>query len=195
MDKIKDLKLPLSFIKSNNFKVWFLAVLLLTVTFVMVMNISSYAHTKTINPIHPKVLHLTTSVSLTPTFTPTLTPTPQPPTPVPVVNNNSDYLLGKVNEYRRSLGLYEVKSDSNTCNFAKKRAQELTSNFNHDGFKNLPYPSYSKVTENIAMNENKTDVVNQWISSAGHAENMRADTPFVCIENLGNYYAYEGWKP
>lgn len=185
----------------------------------MVWDVTSYAHTKTIKVTHLKAVNLTLTPRLTkvPTSTPTLTPrlTPTPtiitvsPTPTSVpfivsptltqahfVNNSiSDYLLGKVNEYRKSLGLYEVKSDSNTCDFANKRVSEISTNFNHDGFKNLPYPSYSKVTENIAMNSDYKEVVNQWIASLGHAENMRADTPFVCIENSGNYYVYEGWKP
>jgi uncharacterized protein YkwD len=224
VDKIKGLSLNASIIKSKKHKKWFLpALTFLIVVFLMAWNASSYAHSKTIKVTH--VFNSSTSsgpaaqtptvtpVPLTPTPTPSPTPTvtPVPPTPIPpkptvaptvakasapvVTNSTGDYLLAKVNEYRKSLGLYEVKSDSNTCDFANKRAGEIVGNFNHDGFKNLPYPSVSKVTENIAMEPSRDDVVNAWINSAPHAENMRADTPFVCIGNSGNYYAYEGWKP
>lgn len=94
-----------------------------------------------------------------------------------------------------------MKTDSYSCDFAKLRAEEIAQNFNHDGFSNrinaksLPYPSYHEVTENIAMTPDYKDVVSMWINSSGHAENMRRDTPLVCVERNGNYYAYEGWRP
>ena len=59
----------------------------------------------------------------------------------------------------------------------------------------LDYHSWSKVTENIAETPNYAEVVNLWANSPGHAENMRADTPFVCVRQAGNYFAYEGMKP
>ena len=138
----------------------------------------------------------------TPIPTPSATPAPSnTPSALSVSSNSSNpsdlevFLLGKVNEYRTSLGLSAAVSDSNTCNFAKKRVQEITVNFSHDGFKDYPYPSFSKVTENIAQNSDYKQVVEWWINSPVHAENMRADTPFICIETSGDYYAYEGWKP
>ncbi|PIP74708.1 MAG: hypothetical protein CO135_02580 [Candidatus Levybacteria bacterium CG_4_9_14_3_um_filter_35_16] len=123
-----------------------------------------------------------------------------------VTSNNSagdsnSFILDKINAYRASKGLFAVSSNSETCSFAKTRAEEIASNFNHDGFtqrinsKSLPYSSYSHVTENIAMNSNYMDVVDIWINSGPHAENMRADTPFICVMQNGNYFAYEGWKP
>lgn len=158
-----------------------------------------------------------------PTLTPTVIPGSLfSPTPAPEVTQTSllkptvsaientsattnksvdDYLLDKVNEYRASQGLPLVSSNSQTCNFASLRAWEISLSFNHDGFRQrldnntLPYPSYSVVTENIAMNFDYTKVVEKWILSKGHAENMRQDTPFVCIRSQGDYYAYVGWKP
>lgn len=154
---------------------------------------------------------VTNQVSPTPTRiatpTPTRAPSPTPtPTSVPVsgsvtLDSIQIYILNAINNYRASLNLYKVKADPYTCNFAKVRAQEISTSFNHDGFRNrvnnrtLPYPSYSKITENIAMTSNYQNVVNMWINSAGHAANMRADTPYVCVAKYGNYYAYEGWKP
>lgn len=148
-----------------------------------------------------------------PTFipTPTLTPVPTPtptlapkPTVAPMMQNNSggsNSLLDQINAYRASKGLSAASSDSQTCAFAQTRAGEISSNFTHDGFTNrisshaLPYPSFSTVTENIAETSNAGDVVNMWINSPVHAENMQKDTPFICVAQNGNYFAYEGWKP
>lgn len=116
-------------------------------------------------------------------------------------SNVQTLIMQKINEYRVQNGLYKVKTNQETCSFAQKRAQEIASSFSHDGFrsrfdnKTLPYASYSEVTENIAMTSDYKEVVNMWINSSGHAENMRRDTPFVCVAQNGNYFAYEGWKP
>lgn len=139
----------------------------------------------------------TPSVSLSPTMSisPTASITPTP------ANEIQSFIMNEINNYRKSLGLSEVQTDPYTCDFAKVRAKEISTSFNHNGFsqrvnsKTMPYPSYSSLTENIAMNSNYKDVVKRWIASPGHAENMRADTPFVCVEKYLNYYAYEGWKP
>ena len=115
--------------------------------------------------------------------------------------SHKDYILGKINEYRASQGVSAVSPNLETCSFARTRAGEILSNFNHDSFtqkinlNTLPYPSYSLVTENIAMTSNYQDVANIWINSGPHAEILRKDTPFICVEQNGNYYAYEGWKP
>lgn len=159
---------------------------------------------------------------LTPTYTPTPSPklgtSPTPtlaptskPTPTPVklesksITNTSpaDFILNKVNEYRAGFGLSKVGGNVDTCSFAQTRAKEIASldTFNHEGFRNrinsntLPYPSYHEVTENIAYNTDYKDVVNRWIASSGHAENMRKNTTYVCIGKYGDYYTFEGWTP
>lgn len=149
-----------------------------------------------------------------PTATPKPTSSPSPSTSNTLTTNSAkDYIMSKINEYRASKGLSSVSTDSFTCDFAKVRAKEISTNFSHNGFssrinsKSLPYPGYHEVTENIAMTSDYQQavsgaessaykkVVTLWINSTGHAENMRRDTPFVCVENFGNYYAYEGWRP
>lgn len=151
----------------------------------------------------------TPTPTLTPTSTSTPTPTVTPTTiPKPIItkipiqhsSGGMSDLLSQVNEYRKSQGLSPVSSNSETCSFAKTRAQEISTDFSHTGFNNrvnahsLPY-TYHEVTENIAMNSNQNDVVAEWIKSPGHAENMRKNTPYVCIEKFGEYYAYEGLRP
>lgn len=157
--------------------------------------------------IKPEVVSITLSPTPTTTLKPTSTPSPTPsvnPTPN-VLGNSSDliqnYIMDEINIYRRSVGLSDVQTDSYTCNFAKIRAKEISTNFSHDGFESrmnshtLPYPSFSTVTENIAYTSNYKNVVSMWKNSSGHAANMRKDTPFVCVEQYGLNYAYEGWKP
>jgi len=139
--------------------------------------------------------------SARPTRTPTATPTPQSQNNSGLLTSEEEYILNKINEYRASQNRASVSANRETCDFAKIRAEEISHNFNHDGFRNrvdsksLPYSGYSSVTENIAMNSDYTDVTDRWIASSGHAENMRKDTPFVCVKKHGNYYAYEGWRP
>lgn len=141
----------------------------------------------------------TKKVKLTPTAT--ISPTSKLTTPPAISTATTDYILQKVNEYRVSLGISRAESNAETCSFAKLRAEEISRSFTHDGFKKrvdsktLPYSDYHEVTENIAYNSDYKDVVTRWITSSGHAENMRADTPFICIGKLGDYYSYEGWKP
>lgn len=157
--------------------------------------------TKTI--LKPPVEPTPTSPKPDPTNTPTPTPAKSelPATPIVTGDVIQSYIIQKINDYRSSQGLGSVSTDSNTCAFARTRANEITQSFNHDGFrsrisaKTLPYGSYHEVTENIAMTADYTQVVTLWINSSGHAENMRKDTPFVCVEKSGNYYAYEGWRP
>lgn len=148
--------------------------------------------------------HFTASTP-TPKLSPKPTTAPKPTQKPTSTTTSSDpkvtYMMNAINKYRTSLGLSSVKTDSYTCNFAKIRAKEITTDFSHDGFNQrvnnhtLPYPSYSQITENIAMTQDYKQVVQLWINSPGHAENMRQDTPYVCVQYSGNYYAYEGWRP
>jgi uncharacterized protein YkwD len=123
-----------------------------------------------------------------------------PAVPAPASDAMSFIMTG-INNYRSSQGLSSVQTSNETCSFAATRAVEIVSNFSHDGFQNridsktLPYKTWSGITENIAMTSNYKDVVNMWINSPGHAANMRADTPFVCVRQNGNYFAYVGMKP
>jgi len=131
--------------------------------------------------------------------------TPEPdPTSVPVNKKMIGYqekLLGQINTYRSENGLGSVSMIDEVCNFASLRAQEINESFSHDKFierinnNSFPYPSYSEVTENIAMADNEDIIVGLWRESPTHAENMRKNTPYVCVSRVGNYYAYEGWTP
>ncbi|MBI4036913.1 CAP domain-containing protein [Candidatus Daviesbacteria bacterium] len=112
-----------------------------------------------------------------------------------------DFLMTEINSFRKSKGLSPVSTDSYVCSFADIRAKEISSAFNHDGFNNrinnhtLPYPSYRNIVENLAQTSDFKNVVNMWINSSGHAQNLLADVIYGCVGNFGNFFAYEGWKP
>jgi len=142
--------------------------------------------------------------SLTPTLKPTSTPTPTPtikPSPAEVSKKPTQDLLQQINAFRSGKGLSPLSANSETCFFANIRSQEIIASFNHDGFENridsntLPYPSYSSVAENIAMNPDPNQVVPGWISSPGHNENLSKDVPYGCVVSNGEYYVFEAWRP
>lgn len=135
---------------------------------------------------------------------PTSLPTPLPTISIvssPSLSIISAYILNGVNEYRASRGLSPVQSSPQTCAFASIRAQEISNGFNHNGFYDrvnnhtIPYTLWSHATENIAQAPDYKEVVTLWKNSPEHAENMRDNTPYVCIEQYGSYYAYEGMRP
>lgn len=136
-----------------------------------------------------------------PTVPKIITATPSPAATTAPSTDAISFIMSEINKYRSSQGLSSVQTSAETCSFAATRAAEIVSSFNHDGFQNrinsktLPYKTWSNVTENIAMTSNYKDVVNMWINSPGHAANMRSDTPFVCVRQSGNYFAYEGMRP
>jgi uncharacterized protein YkwD len=158
----------------------------------------------------------------TPTPMPSITPTPtNVPAPTSTESNKEDSeivsaitnipqdtsgnvgltLMKQINDFRASNELPTLSTDGYTCAFATLRAGEITGSFNHDGFRSrldsnsLPYPSYSSVAENIAMNSDANAVVPGWIASPGHNENLRKDVPYGCVGVSGDYYVFQAWKP
>lgn len=110
-------------------------------------------------------------------------------------------LISQINDFRSSKGLTPFQTDGYTCAFAVIRAGEITGNFSHDGFrtridsKSLPYPSYTGVSENIAMNPDPNNVVKGWIESSGHNANLSRSDKYACVAKNGNYYVFVSWNP
>lgn len=106
--------------------------------------------------------------------------------------------IAEINQFRASKGLAPVRTNASTCGFAATRASEISASFSHNGFysrvqgRTLPYPRYRLVTENLAFAPNGMNPVQMWINSPSHATNMLKNTPFVCVVQHGDYYAYEG---
>src|SRR5882672_10942865 len=112
------------------------------------------------------------------------------------LSDRSSYILHDVNQYRTSLGLYPVQSSPQTCAYAKIRAKEITQHFTHDEFyrrvnnHTIPYSHWTRAVENIAETPDFKEVVTLWKNSPDHALNMRDKTPYVCVVQDGNYFAY-----
>jgi uncharacterized protein YkwD len=117
------------------------------------------------------------------------------------LNEATSYVLAEVNAYRASRNLAPVVPTQETCDFAATRARESIDAFNHTAFynrvdaKTIPYAKWTNLTENLAEVPDYKLIVNLWKNSPSHAANMRADTPFVCVQQYKNYFAYEGMKP
>lgn len=140
-----------------------------------------YADTSTSNNINSESSSKKTSVSVPP-------------------NEVTNYIMRQINAYRVSQNLSPVQVSEETCNFAKIRAQEIATNYSHDGFNariengTVPYEYWTKATENIARAPSYKQVFSLWEHSPPHAANMRADTPYVCVIQNGKYFAYVGMK-
>jgi uncharacterized protein YkwD len=76
----------------------------------------------------------------------------------------------------------------------------VSSDFSHNGFygrherNELPYPSYTTVSENVA-NAPAGNPVTMWIASPTHEANLVQNVKYGCVAQSGNYYVYEGWTP
>lgn len=171
--------------------------------------------TPTTSPMDSHMLTTSPAGSPTPTVSPTTVNENNPsqaPTqeekkqetsniPNNTTGNTGLSLMSQINNFRAGKGLAPLSMDGYTCAFASLRAGEIVSAFNHDGFSgridgnSLPYPSYSNVAENIAMNSDPNAVVQGWIDSPGHNENMSKDVPYGCVGISGNYYVFEAWRP
>ena len=109
--------------------------------------------------------------------------------------------INQINIYRAAHGLKPIHINLEVCKFADVRAQEISTNFSHEGFEiraqneTLPYKNFSIATENIEYNVDPTTVVDAWINSPPHAAALRANTYYGCVGKYGDYYAYEGMDP
>jgi uncharacterized protein YkwD len=149
--------------------------------------------------IHESITPSSSMQQLVPTAVPSVITANKTQAPG-VLSEHEQLFIDQINAYRQSLGLSSVKTNEQTCSFAKMRAQEIATDFSHTGFfarvktNTLPYTSYALVTENIAEAPDYQTIIKLWKNSPEHAANMRSDTPYVCVEQYENYYAYEGLR-
>jgi len=111
------------------------------------------------------------------------------------------YIMHQINQYRASLGLSPVQPSDQTCAFADMRAKEIATDFSHAGFTQryeahtIPYTYWSYITENLAEAPDYREVVRLWENSPTHDTNLRANTPYICVMQYHDYYAFEGMRP
>ena len=87
----------------------------------------------------------------------------------------SDTLFCSVNKYRADNNLKTLKYSSEATRIAKNRAVHLcqTNTFTHEGWETFLNTDYIQAGENLAKEfDNQEDVLNGWINSPAHNENL-----------------------
>jgi len=114
-----------------------------------------------------------------PTATPTPTMTPE---------SFAQEVYGLVNEYRVQNNLSVLTESVATCSITNARLVEVNNDYSHKGFYKFS-PAYNmSLGENIASNYIRPqDVVEGWIASPLHKENLDKPWTHMCIATDGVY--------
>ena len=111
--------------------------------------------------------------------------------------DNPQAILFYINQYRISLKQPELRWAENLCSLASKRIIEIQTDFSHQKFLDIPprvlFPSYcsscTRISENLAKDFfDEQILVNTWIKSPRHQENLLLPSVSACI-NVQNGYA------
>lgn len=110
------------------------------------------------------------------------------PPPTSVINEQ--ILWSLIQDWRKNNNLQPYIKDQNTCNLAYIRASEIQTDFSHNSFNNHTNDfSYYKLGENIAKgssSSHENDILNIWINSPSHRENLDYPYTHSCISCLNN---------
>lgn len=111
--------------------------------------------------------------------------------------DNPQAVLFYINQYRVSLKQPELRWAENLCPLVSKRLAEIQTDFSHQNFLSIPsnvlFPTYcpycTKINENLAKDFfDEQTLVNAWIKSPRHQENLVLPSISACI-NVQNGYA------
>lgn len=99
---------------------------------------------------------------------------------------SGDKLFERVNVWRNTNGYPEYKLSKFACSITEKRLPEIKLNWSHAGF------YYKKYCENCYLSENLSKnfyyeadvplVMDAWLNSPSHLENLKKDYSHGCIE-------------
>lgn len=136
-------------------------------------------------------------LSLTPTKNPTVRLTVKPtnnPTTSQVKGESTIFNL--VQEYRFKQGLPTMTIDPLLCKYASIRAEEIKTDWSHNGFLNKVSPQiyreskYRKLGENLAKDFNSDrDMFQGWLNSPLHRENIDYPYTKTCLVCSSHYCA------
>jgi uncharacterized protein YkwD len=127
-------------------------------------------------------------------------PTPVPPTPPkPNIDPIIEELLKEHNKYRKSYGKPELKINDKLVAAAQKHAQWMYSNnrMSHTGARRsshadrIKHEGYSarSTAENVAWGQQSVkEVLNSWIHSRGHRNNILSSNTECGFGMAGNYW-------
>ena len=124
---------------------------------------------------------------------------PEAPTPIPTgpparqMERPTPPLLAAVNDYRRQQGKSELKPLTALCEAARGRAAAVGRNLDHSGYleaiKAMPH---SASAENLwwGTDVSTAAVVQAWIESGGHRDNLLAEWTYGCGEIVNQTAAF-----
>lgn len=125
-------------------------------------------------------------------------PTPSPtPTPKPK-KLDGGRLFNLVNAYRAKNGMSQMLWFHPLCEYAMQRSQEIKDDWSHEGYlrdaeSHVLYEKYcpdcTRTGENLAENyASEEEVLQAWIKSPSHKENLDADWTYACAYFYENRY-------
>lgn len=125
-------------------------------------------------------------------------PRPLPtPTPTPILKRKLDggRLFNLVNDYRTEQDLSSLAWYHPLCDYAKKRSEEIKTDFSHAGFfttweeASAVCPECQKAGENLAEGYlSEEAVLEAWIKSPTHKENLDGPWTWGCVMFYDNNF-------
>lgn len=142
-------------------------------------------------------------------FSDPLSPSKNPSDTLVSQNSNSSSLRDlevsvelKINQHRQSQGLSSLRSDQRISDQARAHSEAMAKGqvpLGHDGFEQRVKSTgilYTKVAENVAVNQGHSDpatqAVQSWLKSSGHRQNIEGSYDLtgvgVAKNSAGEYY-------
>lgn len=103
----------------------------------------------------------------------------------PPVTLNSEKLFRIVNQWRTEKNKTRYIKSESLCVIAEERAHQITTDFSHDLFTKIEYPS--TLSENIVMTVSEEAALYQWEGSKPHREALERPYKYSCIATEGSY--------
>lgn len=115
-----------------------------------------------------------------------------------IPETEEEYVLRQINALRARYDIAApVISSPDTCEYAKRRAEEIARDFSHEGFRASAPRFYRRgrlFSENLAYKYTRENVVRAWEKSPAHLKILLLDTQYMCVVRHGEYWALEGLK-
>lgn len=120
------------------------------------------------------------------------------PTPKPEAPQIASDLNAAANQYRIDHGLNTLAIRQDLCDVAHTRAEEIKSNFSHQGFRDkidqgsLAYLSYGKIAENIWQGSQNSIVqtMQSWDQSPSHKDALLDNWTWGCGAHTGHHAVF-----
>lgn len=101
---------------------------------------------------------------------------------------SEDKLWNEIQSWRNDIGKPKYKNSDTLCEFASSRLNDVERNFSHEGFLETNATKYRlNSAENLAKDwPNEKAVLESFIRSPKHLENLIADYQYACVKTDGN---------